>query len=154
MKDFDTDPTTRRARRLVDRDFTIGGLPFRLRASKDIAPDALDRWRLVWGQMTDDAAPPVLDPDFLAAFYDFMENVLEQGQFEHFRAICDPGGADDPITMGDAVDLVMWATGVVASRPIGASSASSSGSTTRTTEPDGSSSTAPSTSPDPAGLTD
>lgn len=154
MKDFDTDPTTRRAQRIADRDFTIGGLPFRLRPSKDIPNDALDRWRVVWSQMVDPAQPPVLDPDFLAAFYDFFGHVLEEGQFEHLEAICKPGGAGDPITIEDAVDLVMWAAGVVAGRPIGASSDSSSGSTTRTTGPDGSSSTEPSTSPVPAGSTD
>lgn len=154
MKDFDTDPTTRRAQRLADRDFTIGGLPFRLRPSKDIPQDALERWRVVWTQMLDPDQPAVLDPDFLAAFYDFMGHVLEEGQFEHFETVCKPGGADDPITIEDAVDLVMWAAGVVASRPIGASSASSNGSTAPTTEPDASSSTEPSTSPVPAGSTD
>lgn len=154
MKDFDTDPTVRRAQRIADRDFRIGGLPFRLRASRDVTADALDRWREVWRRMTDPADEAgVSDPEFLAAFYDFMEHVLEPGQYEPFREICEPGGTDDPITMEDAVDLVMWAAGAVSSRPIGALSASSNGSTAPTTEPATSSSTEPSSSPAPAGST-
>jgi hypothetical protein len=152
MKDFDNDPNERRAARIADRDFKIGGLPFRLRASRDVPIDALDRWREIWRRMIDprDEAG-VSDPDFLAAFYDLMANVLEPDQFEPFREICEPGGTADPITMEDAVDLVMWATGVVGGRPIGASSASSTGSTTPTTAPGGSSSTETSSSPAPAG---
>lgn len=154
MKDFDTDPTSRRAARIADRDFKIGGLPFRLRPSRDVPIDALDRWREIWRRMIDprDEAG-VSDPDFLAAFYDLMGNVLEPGQFEPFREICEPGGTADPITMEDAVDLVMWATGVVGGRPIGASSGSSTGSTTPTTAPAESSSTETSSSPAPAGST-
>lgn len=153
MKNFDTDPNTTRGRRLADRDFTICGLPFRLRPSRDVPSDAIEEWRAVWSQMLDPDQPPVMDADFLAAFYAFMGNVLEPGQFDAFREVCQPGGADEPIAMEDAVDLINWATGVVALRPIGASSASSNGSTAPTTEPDPSSSTEPSSSPVPAGST-
>lgn len=153
MKDFDTDLTTRRAARIADRDFTIGGLPFRLRPRKEVDNEALERWRVVWDSMIDPDGAGVSDPDFLEAFYDFMAHVLEAGQFEPFKEICEPGGADDPITMEDAVDLVMWAAGVVSGRPIGALSASSDGSTAPTTEPGESSSTGSSSSPAPAGST-
>lgn len=153
-KNFDTDLTTRRAQRIADRDFVIGGLPFRLRASADVSPDALEEWRVIWDQMLEPDAPPIADPDFLHGFYDFMENVLEPGQFEHFEPLTKPGGTGDPITIPDAVDLVIWATGIVAARPIGASSASSNGSTAPTTAQDASSSTEASSSPVPAGSTD
>lgn len=151
MKDFDTDPTTSRGARLIDREFTLGGLPFKLRPGKDVPSDAVDRWREVWAQMTDPDAPPVMDPDFTAAFLDFMGNAILPEQAETFREHCHPGQASDPITIPDAVEVIVWAVGVVAARPMGASSASSNGSTAPTTEPDGSSSTEASSSPEPAG---
>lgn len=151
MKDFDTDPTTTRGARLADRDFMLGGLPFRLRPAKDVPHDAIDRWRAVWAQMTDEAAPPVMDPDFTAAFRDFMASAIEPEQVETFLEHVKPGMADDAITIPDAVEVVVWAAGVVAARPMGASSASSNGSTAPTTEPAGSSSTELSSSPAPAG---
>jgi hypothetical protein len=151
MKDFDTDPTTSRGARLADREFTLGGLPFKLRPAKDVPSDAIDRWRVVWAQMTDPDAPPVMDPDFTAAWLDFMANAIEPEQVETFREHCKPGAAPDPITIPDAVEVIVWAVGVVAARPMGASSASSNGSTAPTTVQAASSSTEASSSPAPAG---
>ncbi len=153
MKDFDTDLTTSRGSRLADREFMLGGLPFTLRPGKDVPSDAVERWRAIWAQMTDPDAPPVMDPDFTAAWLDFMANAIEPEQVETFREHCKPGEAADPITIPDAVEVVVWAVGVVAARPMGASSASSNGSTAPMTEPGPSSSTATSSSPAPAGST-
>ena len=88
----------------------------------------------------DPDAPPVMDPDFTAAWLDFMSNAVEPEQVETFLEHCRPGQAVDPITIPDAVEVIVWAVGVVAARPMGASSASSNGSTAPTTEPGPSSS--------------
>lgn len=155
MRDFDTDPSTGgRARRLADRDFTIAGLPFRLRRAKDVPSDAIERYRAMWAQLIDPDQPSVTDPEYVEGFHDLMSNVLEPGQAEHLIALGEPGGAENPITIPDAIELAEWAVGVVASRPIGALSASSNGSTTPMTEPAGSPSTDLSPSQAPVASTD
>lgn len=149
MRDFDTDTSTQRGRRLADRDFKIAGLPFRLRASRDVSAEAVERYRVMWAQLIDPDSPSVTDPEYVEAFYDLMGGILEEGQLDHLRAAGEPGGVDDPFTIPEAIELAEWAIGVVASRPIGASSSSSPGSTAPTTAPAGSPSTAPSSSPAP-----
>lgn len=150
MRDFDTDTATSRARRLADRDFTIGGLPFRLRDSKDVPADAVDRYRAMWARLIDPNSPSVQDPEYVEGWADLMRNVLVDGQAEHLIALGEPGTVD-AITIPDAIEVAEWAVGVVAGRPMGASSASSRGSTAPTPAPAGSPSTAPSLSPEPAG---
>lgn len=153
MRDFDTDTATSRARRLADRDFTIGGLPFRLRASKDVPSAAVEAYREMWSRLIDPDAPTVQDPEYVAAWAELMRNVLEPGQAEHLIALGQPGTVD-AITIPDAIEVAEWAVGVVAGRPMGASSASSNGSTAPIPAPDGSPSTDPSLSPVPAGSND
>lgn len=159
-KNFDTDGSTQRGTRLAqDGEFTLGGETFKLRRGLAVGSHALDQWRDVLGRMTAEEDErgadyvKVEDEEFLDAFRNTMQALLEPGQTVAFERILS-AEAIDPIMIGDAFEVCFWAVGVVTGRPTDASVPSSNGSTPQSTEPDTDSSTVASSSPAAAASSD
>lgn len=152
MKDFDTDVSTKRGRRLTqDFEFMFGGEKLRLRNGIHVESTAIDRWRDVLARMLvpeGEEGPdhkPVEDDEFLETFQETMRAILLPGQEAAFeRALVNDTA---PVMIPDAFEVIFWAVGVVTGRPTDARSPSSSGSTEQTTAPATPSSTADSSSP-------
>jgi hypothetical protein len=131
MKDFDTDPTTRRAQRINPENllFKIGGREFHVVSG--YAPDspggsALDEWNTITIDTPNVEFAAIADRTIL--------QFLKPGQGEAWKTARDPD-AENPITGADLVDIVHWLVEAVVNRPLVSSSESSAGSTPPATQP-------------------
>lgn len=161
MRDFDTDQASARGRRLgQDFTFTLGGETFELRHGLKVGSTALNEWDPVldrmlakpddiaaWPETHDGEAWKLVDDDeFLIVWRETMLGILKPGQEAALERIL----ADEvsPLMLPDMIETIMHAVRVVTgSRPTGASSASSGGSTAPNPERADSSSRGDSSSP-------
>jgi hypothetical protein len=128
MRNFDTDPDTRRAQRIHPDNlkFVIRGREFHV--TSGYAPDspqadALDEWNTI------SADTP--NAEFAAIADRTIQRMLVPGQEDEWKAARSPDGPD-PITGSDLVDIVGWVVEAVIMRPLASVSASSAGSTPET----------------------
>lgn len=154
IKDFDTDATGLRGSRLSqDFKFRLGGETFELRHGLKVGSEVLNEWDPLLARMRTpleergEGYEPVDDEEFLEVWTRAMHGLLQPGQAATLERVL--GDEVEPVMLPDLVEVILWAVRTVTGgRPTEASSASSTGSTTPSTEPDDSSSKDASSSPE------
>jgi hypothetical protein len=130
MRNFDTDPDSRRAQRIHPDTLTfiIRGREFHVvsgYAPDSPEADALDEWNTITSETPNDEFAAIADRT--------IERMLVKGQETAWREARDPAGPD-PITGQDLVDIVGWIVEAVIMRPLASRSGSSGGSTPGTSD--------------------